>query len=58
MNKSRICLNHTGYGWKQGFGFFAINDWIDIPGLGRYTNVEKNVPIPGTNLTGLKIVTS
>jgi hypothetical protein len=32
-------LNYTGFGFDKGSGFFSINDWIDVPGLGRYTNV-------------------
>jgi len=29
-----------------------------IPGLGNYTNIERGVPIPGTNLTGARFTTS
>jgi hypothetical protein len=58
IDTSRFCLNYTGFGWDKGTGFFSINDWINVPGLGPYTNVEKNVPIPGTNLKGMKLVTS
>lgn len=58
VDTKRFELRSKGFGWQKGHGFFSINNWINVPGLGNYTNVEKNVLIPGTNLKGLKMVTS
>lgn len=39
VNTSRFELGLAGVGWGANTGFFSINDWINVPSFGNYTNV-------------------
>ena len=39
VDTKRFELKYKGFGWQRKEGFFSINDWINVPGLGNYTNV-------------------
>ena len=57
-NTTRWSLAWDGFGYSKGHGFKAINKWTQVPGLGNYTNLERGVLIPGTNVKGARFTSS
>ena len=58
VNKTRWNLWPIEFGWEKGQGFKSINEMTYVPGYGNISNAETGVPIPGTNLKGLRIRTN